>query len=72
MYQRTIVKFLIVCLALALHKVFFEEIWLNSLASQGLSAGLGEVMLGYVIILAPAWMIAWYITRPMKRVQVSK
>jgi len=68
MFQKALVKFLIVVGALAFHKIFFEPIYITYIESQGLFYDFGTAFLGYGVVVGGAWILASIITRPMKKV----
>jgi len=71
MFQKALVKFLIVVATLAFHKIFFEPAYIAYLESQGMFYDFGTAFLGYMIVVGGAWVLASIITRPMKKVRVS-
>lgn len=66
--QKSIVKFIVVCAALAFHELWFKPVWVSWLTAQGKIYDTGTALIGYSIIMGSAWVLAYFITRPMKKV----
>ena len=68
MYQKSVIKLIIVCAALAVHEIFFKPAYILYLESQGLMYNFGNALFGYMLVIGSAWLLAYFITRPMKKV----
>jgi len=68
MLQKSIVKFVIVCAALAFHELWFKPVYIGWLEAQGKFYDMGNALLGYALVVGVAWLVAYFIARPMKKV----
>jgi len=57
------VEILVISAALAVYELFFKDLYKAWIISQGKTLGFAEMMLGYALILIPASIVAWSITR---------
>lgn len=68
MWQRDVIKILVLSASLALYKVVFESMYISWLKSQGIVNDFGTTMLGYIAVISISFLITWLFTKPMKKV----
>lgn len=68
MWQRDVIKILVLSASLALYKVVFESMYISWLESQGIVNDFGTTMLGYIMVISISFLVTWLFTKPMKKV----
>jgi hypothetical protein len=68
MWQRDVIKILVLSASLALYKVVFESMYISWLESQGIVNDFGTAMLGYIMVISISFLVTWLFTKPMKKV----
>jgi hypothetical protein len=71
MWQKDIIKILVLSASLALYKLVFEGMYISWLESQGVANDFGTTMLGYIAVISVSFLVTWAFTRPMKKVKVQ-
>jgi hypothetical protein len=71
MWQKDVVRMIVLAASLAVYKVFFEAAWQSWMESLGYGNNdFGTTLLGYLIVILIGYAVTVIFTRPMKKVEV--
>ena len=68
MLRKSLIKLIIVCASLAFHELWFKPVYIGWLEAQSKLYDMGNALIGYLMIVGVAWLLAYFVTRPMKKV----